>query len=204
VHSKPETGESHALGADVGREIIPGDPGPSSQPERDGIHWNCQKCGGGDMIGNENEIDVCSYCGHPVEEENQRTRKPQPRSPNPSFVDMMGLTPLERATLCDEFPQLRFSINGGQRYDSEGNPDAASGYARADQVEHVQRIIFDKNSSKLAALGDDEGKRLVPRGVPDQTGCAHKMKRDPLTNVKFCIKCGYGKPEEKPAETQAE
>lgn len=182
----------------------PSDATEMALSERAVKSWNCSKCGGGDMIGNENEIDVCSYCGNPVEEEYQRIRKlrtenispqteqlqalgddaPLPKQPNPAFIDMMGLSPLERAKACDMYPELRFSINAGKRYDHDGNESERAGFISSEQLEHVNRVIGGHKPYS-----------------EDPATCEHKFKKNSIGGGFTCIKCGISGGTDAPPNT---
>ena len=96
-----------------------------------------------------------------------------PDRPNPEFIDMMGLTSLERVKACEMYPNLRFSINAGKRYDSNGGESEHAGLIRGDQLEHVRRAMA---------------------AAPLKDGCDHKFKNNPLSGYQRCIKCGGDDP----------
>lgn len=103
--------------------------------------------------------------------------KELPKQPNPTFIDMMGLSSLERAKVCDLYPDLRFSINAGQRYDANGEPNDKAGFITGDQLEHVNRVIG--------------GRRLYSE---DPTTCEHKFKKNSIGGGSTCIRCGVSAP----------
>lgn len=95
------------------------------------------------------------------------------KRPNPEFIDMMGLTSLERVKACEMYPNLRFSVNAGKRYDSNGGESEHAGLIRGDQLEHVRRAMA---------------------AAPLKDGCDHKFKNNPEFGYQRCIKCGGDDP----------
>ncbi len=126
------------------------------------------------------------------------------RSPNPEFVDILGLPANERVELARHFPELRFAVgtDGHRRRVSptgETVLDPTAGFATADQLNHVRRLR-DTPLGRPAQRFVQRAGPPTPRNVPPfqaLAACPHTygdgssaFRKNSIGDQSTCQMCG--------------